>query len=216
MKAFLKKEFKLAMPAGMYVWAVLGILSIIPNYPAVVGYIYTIVGVFVYLVNVRDNRDLEFCAVLPVSRKTIVAGKCIVVCIFQQITTCFAVIGSVFANFFISPNGNLVGIDPNVAFFGIIYIALAVYNVILLPNYFKTGYKLAKPVVCASIAFVLCFLAFELPIQLILPLKNIFDTLNTAYLGYHVIILAVGLVLYTVSLLIAIKLSIKNFEKVNL
>ena len=216
MKAMLYKEFKLSLPAGMYLWAVLGILSIIPNYTAFVGFIYTVVGVFVYIMTMRENRDLQFSAILPVSRKTIVTGKCLVVLIFQLLATAFAVIGAIFANLLISPNGNLVGTDPNFAFFGIILVCLGVYNIILLPTFFKSGYKIAKPIILGCTFFTICFLAFELPIQLVPTLKKVFDTLNPSYFGYQMILLFVGAVVYSALFILTVKLSIKNFEKANL
>lgn len=216
MKAYLAKEFKLAVPPGMFLLTILGLLCVIPNYPAVVGYIYNIVCIFILFTIARDNRDLEFSAILPVSRRTVVWGKCIVVAVFEACTVAFSAIGAVIANVWVSPLGNLVGLDLNLTFFGVVLIAFAVYNIVLIPAFFRTGYKIFKPLVAASTAFIACYLAFELPIQLVPSWKAALDTLNPAYFGYQAILLGAGIALYGLSFWATVKLGVRNFERVSL
>lgn len=216
MKAFLHKEWNLAVPKPVLLFPLLGIMTVIPNYPVFVGFFYGVVAIFVLFSVQKENRDLEFSLLLPVSRRSIVKAKFFVVGTLQWLTIAFAVIGAVLADTLVSPAGNLVGIDPNLAFFGIAFLALGVFNAVFLPWFFRTGYKLGLPLTMAAACFVLCYGAFETVVNLVPALRASLDTLDPARFGVQAVVLAVGLAFYVVSFLLSYRAAARRFEAANL
>lgn len=216
MKTFLYKEFKLAIPLPLILFSVLGMLTMIPNYPIFIGLFYSLIAIFIMFSIQKDNRDIEFSLSLPVTRKHIVASKITVIIILQILSIIFSAIGALLANFCLSPSGNLVGSDPNIAFFGMGFIAFAVFNIVFIPWFFKSGYKLNLPIFIAIMAFVVCFVLYEILIGTIPLLHKVLDSLNSKNFGYQAILLACGILIYCGTMYITYRLAVKNFEKVNI
>ncbi|WP_243124579.1 ABC-2 transporter permease [Clostridium sp. AWRP] len=84
--------------------------------------------------------------VLPIRKRDIVKARFyLVVCIeLVQVIVCipFAFIRDKFI-----PMNNQVGIEANVAFIGLSFIMLGLFNFILLTQYYKNGYKIGVPFV---------------------------------------------------------------------
>ena len=62
------KDLRLAAHPMMYVFALFGVMLIIPNYPYTVVFFYGLLGIFFTFLNGRENKDVYYCAVLPVTR----------------------------------------------------------------------------------------------------------------------------------------------------
>ena len=60
-----------------------------------------------------------------------------------------------------SKNGNEVGIEANVAFFGLVLVMYALFNIIFIPMVYKTAYKLGIPLMFGGIAITIYILAVE-------------------------------------------------------
>lgn len=216
MKTFLYKEFKLAIPLPLILFSVLGIMTMIPNYPIFIGLFYSLIAIFVMFSIQKDNRDIEFSLTLPVTRKYIVASKISIIILLQILSVIFSTFGALLANFCLSPSGNLVGSDPNIAFFGMGFIAFSIFNIIFIPWFFKSGYKLNLPIFIAIMSFVVCFVLYEILIAAIPTFHKVFDTLNPKYFGYQSILLACGIPIYCGTIYLTYRLAVKNFEKVNI
>ena len=146
MKELVRKELFLSTPRPLYLFCFLSALLLIPAYPAVVGVGYCFLAVFIACNYQRANRDIEFTAALPVKRSDIVVGKAVLVMAFQLLQLAVAAAAAAAADYLIYPDGNIVGMDPNLAFFGIVLIGYGAFNVVFLPGYFSTGYKAGAPV----------------------------------------------------------------------
>lgn len=59
------KDLRLAAHPMMYVFALFGVMLIIPNYPYTVVFFYGLLGIFFTFLNGRENKDVYYCAVLP-------------------------------------------------------------------------------------------------------------------------------------------------------
>ena len=75
MKQLLKKEFSLAVHPTSWLFLGLSAMVLIPNYPYYVIFFYTGLGVFFTCLNGRENQDVLFSLLLPVSRKQVVAAR---------------------------------------------------------------------------------------------------------------------------------------------
>lgn len=216
MRKFLYKEFYLAMPLPLFFLTVLGMLTMIPNYPICIGAFYSLIAIFITYSIQKDNRDIEFSLTLPVTRKCIVSSKISIIILIQMLSLCFSAVGAIIANFIISPNGNIVGSDPNIAFFGMCFIAFAIFNIIFIPWFFKTGYKINLPIFVAILGFVASFVIYEAIVAIFPSLNHVLDTLDAQYFAYQSIILVIGIIVYSTTIFACYKLSLKNLEKVNI
>lgn len=214
-KLFLK-ELKLDVKWPLYLFCLLGAMVLIPNYVIVVGMGYCIMQIFVYMQTSQANLSQEFAATLPVKRGDIVASTTAVIVMFQTLTFAVGAVCAPLAKL-ISPQGNVVGMDANLAFFGFVLVCYAVFNAIFLPNYFKKGSnKYGLPLLLALLGFVVTYGVFEALVQSLPTLHAMLDTYDENFLWVRAIVLAVGIVVYVISNVLATKCAVKKFEKVSL
>lgn len=57
------KDLRLAAHPMMYVFALFGVMLVIPNYPYTVVFFYGLLGIFFTFLNGRENKDVYYCAV---------------------------------------------------------------------------------------------------------------------------------------------------------
>ncbi len=112
-------------PKALYLFALLGAMVIVPNYPYIVGIGYCIMHVMCYFQFANENRSHEFSATLPIKRADIVSATTLIIVLCQTLNFIAAAIFA-YPSKLINPNGgNFVGLDCNFAFFGVALIALA-------------------------------------------------------------------------------------------
>lgn len=215
MKNLLYKELVLGIPKPMYLFALLTVLLLIPNYPYIVAMGYVAMALFTALNIAATNRDCEFTASLPVKRSDIVLSKMFVAFIFEAVTLLAAIPFALIGSLLLNRGGNMVGLDANITFFGCTLIEYAVLNAVFFPLYFRTGYKAGIPALLGVIVYAVVGTALELIIQFV-PALRILDSLSAETFGYQAIVLGVGALIYIVSAFYTHKLSVKIFEKVNL
>lgn len=215
-KNLCKKEWHLSLKNAIfiYIYALLGVLLLAPNYPYCTAFMYCVIGIAVLFGNYKGNKDLEFTAILPVKRTDIVKSKFIAILFIELIQILIAIPFALLSAFIVNTNGNLVGTDANFTLFAFAFIEYSVFNIIFLPLFFKTGYKVGKPAFWAILAYVVTTLALEFVVAFVPSLNAIFD--GYAHLGYQAILLVVSVALFVLSTYLAFKMSVKNFEKVNL
>lgn len=214
MKNLILKELKLNVKWPLYLFSLLGAMTIIPNYCIIVGIGYCILQISTYLQISRENMSQEFSMTLPVRRCDVVHATTFVICLFEMLTVFVAAICAV-GRYFI-PGENYVGLDANLAFFGVAFMCLGAFNALFLPIHYNTGYKIAKPLVLGLIAFLVVYGIFEALIQAIPVLHDALDSYNAATLWARLVLFAVGIIGYVAITFAAVKISEKRFEKVNL
>ncbi len=212
----LKKELRLNMPKALYLFALLGAMVIVPNYPYIVGIGYCIMHVMCYFQFANENRSHEFSATLPIKRADIVSSTTLIIVLCQMLNVIVAAIFA-YPSKLINPNGfNFVGLDCNFTFFGVALICLGVFNAVIIPRYFKTAFKYGLTLIWGLIAFILTYAVFELLIQTIPTLTKALYSYDTTYLWARLTVFAIGIILYVLFTFTANNTAIKKFEKVNL
>ena len=211
MKNLLYKELTLVIPKLMYLFLLFPVMLLIPHYPAAVGTGYVMLMIFI--ISNPSDKDLEFTASLPVRRADIVLARMLTVCLLEILTLLVGIPFAVGARYLYG--FNIVGMDANFAFFGFILLGYTAFNALFLPLYFRTGYKAGIPALCGLIAYVLLILALELLVAFV-PALRILDSVGTANIGWQLLALGVGLVVYVGSAPVILRAAVRNFEKVNL
>ncbi len=212
----LNKDLKLNMPKPLYLFALLGAMIIIPNYPYIVGTGYTIMHIMLYLQFSNENRSQEFSAMLPIRRHDIVSSTTAVFALCQLMNLAVSA-ACAYPSRLINPNVyNFVGLDANLTFFGVAFACLGLFNLVVIPRYFKTGYKYGVTLILGLLTFVAFYLICELPIQLIPTLTVALDGYDAAYVWARLTVLLGGVIIYCLATYSANRIAIKKFERVNL
>jgi hypothetical protein len=217
MKNLLYKEFKLAANPTIYIFLCFGAMLLIPAYPYYVAFIYTCLAIFFTFIYGRESKDVFYTVSLPINKKDAVKARCLMITIVELaeiiIAVPFAVIG---VNINPSPQGNLTGIEANVAFFGFVFIMYAIFNIIFIPMFYKTAYKAGISMLWAGTAVAVYIVAVEAAVQAIPFLKANLDTTEPAMMIKQLPILIAGIGIFALTMLIAYKKAAKRFEAVDL
>ena len=215
MKNLLYKELRLAVHPTMYMFLAMPLLMLVPNYPYYVVFMYTCLAIYFTFLIGREQNDIFYTATLPVKKIDVVKGRFATVILFELasvlISVPFAVISAK-----INPNGgNAAGIEPNLAFYGLALIMLGGFNMIFIPEFYRTAHKLFRPMIYAAV-FICVYIGvaetfaqyWHSPISEFLDRAGIF--------AEHLPILAAGIIIYAALTFGAYKISAKRFGKVDL
>ena len=155
MKALQYKEWRLAMSPVPFFFLALSGLLLIPNYPYYVTFFYNSLGIFLFFQSCRENRDVYYMMLLPVTKREMVRARVRTVMDLQllQVLVC---IPFLFIRAQYGQLKNEVGIEANTAFLGLSFVLMGAFNAVFLPMHYKNGYDLGKPfLVCSILEFVL-------------------------------------------------------------
>lgn len=212
-KNIVKKEFALFIAPIAYIMLLTSAMTAIPSYPVIVGIGYAALSINVCFNLARANNDQKFTGMLPVPRNAIVFGRHVSIVIIELMQILVAVPFAFVSLYITNPGGNPVGMDANLSFFGVAFISYAVFNLIFLPWFFRTGYKAGIPMLVAIFAFVVTYGVFEV-LHFATPCGVIFDGVNPEYLWARLVMFFVGVAIYIGSAVLSYFLSTKNFRKV--
>ena len=211
-----KKEWTLLIKPSIFifVYPLLAFTLLSPDYPYFLAFWYCLLGIPVLFSYFKGNKDLEFTSMLPIKRADIVKSKFLTILFIEMLQIIVAIPFAIISALIVNPEGNLVGLDANFTLFATQLIGFGIFNIIFAPFFFKTGYKVALPTTFAYIGYFVFSVVIELVIGLIPAMYNIFDGYGN--LGAQIGLLAFGIVFFVVTFWLSYKLSVKNFEKVNL
>lgn len=140
MTTLLHKEMRLVAHPTSIVFAFLGCLVLVPAYPYSVIFMFGCLAPYITFLNARETNDAWYTAVLPISKRESVLGKCLLVVFFQLFQLLFSVPFALLRNSLNIAN-NPVGLDATVAWYGFGFIVYAVFDFIFLTTFYKSGYK---------------------------------------------------------------------------
>ena len=145
------KDLRLAAHPMMYVFALFGAMLLIPSYPYTVAFFYGLLGIFFTFLNGRENKDVYYCAVLPVTKREQVRARTWMV-VAVELTELVLAVPFAVLSVHINPNGtNLAGIDANVALFGAVLLIFGVFNAVFLPAFYKTAVRVGRSFLLAVV-----------------------------------------------------------------
>lgn len=217
MKHLFYKELKLAVHPTMWLFFALTALVLVPQYPYYLVFFYSCLSVFFTCLQGRENRDYLYTALLPVKKRDVVRSRFLTV-VFFQLLQMIVTVPLAIVSIRINPlGGNSGGIEPNVAFFGLSAIMLGGFNLCFLPAFYKTTQKVGRPLIYGGGFITLFMVVAEALAQFIPgPISDFLDSTDPAIMKKQLPLLFVGLVLYGLFTLLAMRRSEKNFEQVNL
>ena len=173
MKNLLYKEFALTIHPLFYLVALLGALVLIPSWPYFIAMMYFMfISVPNIFMTARAHNDITFSVMLPVRKRDIVGARVMSIIVLELIhiivAAVFAIIGAA-----IYDKGNDL-LDANAAFFGFTFMMYGIFNVILLPMFYKTAYKIGMPMI-VSITVAVIFTGVVETLVQIVPAAGVLD-----------------------------------------
>ena len=209
----LYKELRLAAHPNLYIFTLLGALVIVPAYPYGMVFLFGCLAPYLTFMYGRETNDIYYTSLLPVQKKDTVKAKCLLM-VLAQMTQLLISLPFAVLRVRVLPDGNPAGIEANAAYYGFGLMIYAVFNVILLTQFFKTAYKVDKAFLLAIIPAAVAVVIMEVLVHL--PGFEWLDSVVPDIMLRQLPILVVGVVVYAVGMLIACRVSAKRFEQVDL
>lgn len=214
MKALLYKEFRLVYHPMTLIFCLFGIMVLIPNYPYTVIFFYVMLGLFFTFLNIREQKDIYYSALLPVPKRDTVKAGCVFVAIIEVLSLAVLIPCSLLAAHLQPGKDNLVGLDPNAALLAAGFLLYAVFNAVFLPSFYANGYKVGIAFLKAVIPTTLVMMVLEaLPH---FPALTWLDDMDAAtqlrLLPYFV----AAVLLYGIGTVLTFRRAAAQYEKVDL
>lgn len=209
----LYKELSLAAHPTSIVFAFLGCLVIVPAYPYTVIFMFGCLAPYLTFLYARETNDAWYTAILPVTKRESVKGKCLLILSIQLFQLLIS-IPCVFLRGMLRIESNPVGIDATITWYGFGLIIYAVFDLLFLPAYYKSGYKAGTAFIIAAIPMLLLMIAAEGVVRL--PAFVWLDSYAPWDLLRQIPLLCIGIFCYVSCLLLAYRISVRRFEKVDL
>lgn len=217
MNNLLMKELKLGVNPFFYILPFLtGALMLIP------AWLYFLVILYFCFITVpnmlggyKSQNDLMFTSILPVTKKDMVKAKVSFIVILELLHVVVAIIfGMISVRLY--PDLTYYFFSPTFGFWGLCLIMLAIFNIILIPMYYKTAYKYGAATVASTVAAILFAGGAEW-----LGIQNsyVFDLFKGSgaeSLSVQLFILLIGIAIFAACTFIAYHIAHRRFEKVEM
>lgn len=213
MMKLLYKELRLTAHPSSIAFAFLGCLVIVPAYPYSAIFLFGCLAPYITFVNARETNDAWYTAVLPVTKRESVKAKCLLTSAFQLFPLLISIPFARLRSILGIPN-NPVGMDATVAWYGFGLTIFAVFDLVFLPTFYKSGYKAGKAFLLASIPMLLLMIAAESAAHI--PPLAWLDSYGPEHTRMQLPILGVGMACYVAFMAIAYGVSAKRFTAVDL
>lgn len=215
MKALLKKEWLLAMHPAAICFVFLASLVLVPNYPYYVTFFYTSLGIFFICLSGRENRDAEYSLLMPMGKSDVVKSRFLTAIVLEGITLILTIPFSILRQHLpVAPNA--VGMEANIAFFGLSLVMLGIFNLTFFVSYYKNIRKVGKSYVLSSAVMFLYVATAETLTHVIPFFRDRLDTMDPLFLTEKSAVLLAGVAAYLLLTWIAYRLSVKYFEKLDI
>lgn len=215
MKNLLMKEFRLALHPTNLIFLSLSAMLLIPNYPYLVTFFYTTLGLFFVCLTGRENRDIEYTMVLPVRKREIVKARFGFAVMVELAQLALAAVFMLLRNR-LMPTPNEVGLDANLAFLGAALLMCGLYNALFFTGYYRNPAKVGKAYVLASAVMMLYIIVVEGLTHIVPFFRDVLDTPDPQFLAVKLIVLAAGAVAFVALTMVGYGLSAKRFEALDL
>jgi hypothetical protein len=192
-------------------------MAFIPGYPITVGAFFVCLGIFYTFQSGREANDIIYSVLLPIAKKQIVTARYLFV-VFIQLVAFLLMMVFTLIRMTVLKDAQPYLTNPlqNANLFYLVYnlLIFAVFNLVFVNGFFKTGYYFAKPFIAYIVLSMLIIVAVE--ILHYLPGLQFLSETGFVHKKEQLMALCAGIVLYLLLTLVACKLSQKKFEKIDL
>ena len=217
MTKLLYKELKLSASRLSFVLIAAALLTFVPGYPILLGAFFTTLGIFYSYQTMRENNDIPYSMLLPVSKADVVKGKfaftvLIELCSFAMMTVITLVRMLLLKDAAVYAANALM--CANLSFLGYALLIFGLFNFIFVRGFFKTAYYFGKPFIAYC---VVSFLVIALAETLYhIPGLEALNAFGFAPLLPQGAVLGAGLLSFAALTAAGLKKSQRTFEKIDL
>ncbi len=215
MKNLLVKEFTLALHQIVFVFPPLCALLLIPNWPYFIALGYIFIAYDIIFTVGKANQDIIFTVSLPIRKRDAVRARVYMVVAIELLQLIAAIPFAIIRNM-IYHNGNMGGMNANIAFFGCILVMYAIFNITFLPMFYKTAHKTVIPVILAISAVIVYVSGLELAVHWVPFLQIHLNPLGANRWISQLMVLIGGIGIFALLTAFAYQRAAQNFEKVDL
>ncbi len=214
MTALLYKQLRLVCHPMTPVFCLFGIMVLIPNYPYTIIFFYVMLGLFFTFLNIREQKDIYYSAILPVPKRDTVKAGCVLVTLVELLSLAVLAPCALLAVRLQPGKDNLVGMDPNLALFAAGFLMYAVFNAVFLPSFYANGYKVGIAFLKAVIPATLVMMVLEaLPH---FPALTWLDDMDAATQVRLLPYFVAAVLLYGIGTVLTFRRAAAQYEKVDL
>ena len=214
MVKLLKKEFMLCMHPTVPIMVLLASLVMVPNYPYSVSFFYLGLSIYFVCLQGRENHDVVYSLLLPVSKRDIVKSRMAFTVIAELSQLLLAIPFAILSQKINA--GNAAGMDPNIIFFANGFFLFGIFHLVFFVRYYKNVQKIGRGFVQFSVILFLCVAAEVVCTYAVPFVRDCLDTKDPQYLAYKLVILAAAIIFYLIATWISYKKSAEYFEKQDL
>ena len=217
MRNLLIKELKLSTMVLTYIFLAFALMTFIPGYPILCGAFFFCLGMFQSYQISRENNDIMYSILLPVSKREVVKAKYLTAVILQMAVFTLCALCTIVRMVFLSDVGVYESnalMSANFVYLGFVLIIFAAFNLIFIGGFFKTAYVIGKPFVVFIIVNFIIIAAAEVLHHL--PGLYWMNVLGFSHMGEQIGVLAVGAIIYVIVTIISCRKSQRRFEKIDL
>lgn len=214
MKKLLYKELYLTASPLSYFFLAFSLMVFIPQYPILIGAFFVCFGIFQSFQKAREANDIFYTAVLPIKKTDVVKTKFIFTLTIQAIAFVLMLVFCLLRMFVLNgkaPFSENKFLNANLVFLGFVLIIYAMFNIVFVGGFFKTGYKIGIPYLI-FIVLTMITVGISEAIHFIPSL----EILNANYHASHWIVFAIGVIAFLGLTALSYFKSKKNFEKIDL
>lgn len=211
-KKLLKKELRLALHPTALLFLLLSAMVLIPSYPYYVVFFYTGLGVFFTCLSGRENHDVSFTLLLPVSRRQLVAARFGAVALLELAqVVAVALFALVRRALPIPPNA--AGMEANLALLGLALPMLGLFHLVFFGMYYRDVNKVGAPFGVSAIVTFVYIVAAEALCHTVPFFRDRLDTPDPLYLPEKLAVLAAGAAVYILLTLAALGRAQRRFAE---
>lgn len=209
----LYKEWRLAVHPVVYMFCLMGALTLVPAYPYGMVFFFGCLGLFFTCQFARENADLFYTMMLPIRKRDAVKSKCLLFVSVELIQLMATVPFAVLRRWAL-PDGNPVGIEANAAFFGFGLVIYTIYNFVDLIVLFRSGYQVGKAFLAAIVPVLAGIVCMEAAVHI--PSLAWLDGMRSAEMVRQLPILCGGIVVFVIGNLLTYRTAALCFETTDL
>ena len=216
MNNILRKEMRLSASILSYLFIAFGLMFLLPGYPILIGPFFVGLGLFQSFQWAREANDITFSTLLPISKKDIVKGKYLFVCMIEGcalllMTICVVLRMTVFDSAVYRSNAMM---NANFFALSMAFLIFALFNIIFVGGFFKTAYKIGRPFVTFIIVCLLVTFVAEAPHHI--PGLNRVNAFGADDILLQLLFLLAGIIIFLLITVLSYKASCRHFEKIDI
>lgn len=214
MKTLLYKQLRLACHPMTPVFCLSGIMLLIPNYPYSVAFFYVTLGLFFTFLNMREQKDIYYSALLPLRKRDTVRAALAFTVLVELLSVVITALFCLLSAKLQPGKDNAVGMDANLMLLGAGFVLYGVFNLVFFVCLYRSGYKVGAAYLKANLAlWPMMLLAEALPHFPSLMWLNRVDTQANLR---QIPILLFGVAVFAVLTILAYRRSARLYERVDL